>query len=80
MAGRKDEGRKEGERMESEEEKKEMRKEQQRRTNTIREREYIPTRTLAAGLSTPILLRIVAPSFVTWIPALCGPCDTKTLS
>lgn len=31
-------------------------------------------------MSTPILLRIVAPSFVTWIPALCGPCDTKTLS
>jgi hypothetical protein len=27
----------------------------------------ISTRTLAAGLSTPMLLRIVAPSFVTWM-------------
>ena len=39
-----------------------------------------PTRTLAAGLSTPMLFKIVAPSLVTCTPALWGPIDTSTLS
>jgi len=31
----------------------------------MKQKLFLPTRTLAAGLSTPIAFRIVAPSFVT---------------
>ena len=40
--------------------------------STRKERDecLVPTNTLAAGLSTPMLLRMVAPSLVTCIPSL----------
>jgi len=38
-----------------------------------------PTRTLAAGLSTPIAFRMVAPSFVTWM-LWCLSDDCRILS
>ena len=41
---------------------------------------YSPTRTLAAGLSTPMFFKIVAPSLVTCTPSLWGPLETSTLS
>ena len=37
--------------------------------------EYKPTKIFAAGLSTPIAFKIVAPSFVTCISFLSEPCN-----
>lgn len=42
---------------------------------------YSPTRTFAAGLSTPMDFKMVAPSLVTWIPpGLWGDVEIKILS